>query len=89
MPNPTVLETNESGELQIPAGILGAGPRARFRLEHEGDALRLVPEAPRPFWETASPSERVRTFRDWVARFPKRRGSAIPAEALRRENLYD
>ena len=86
---PTVLETNESGELQIPAGVLDAGPHARFRLEHEGKTLRLVPEAPHALWETLAPEERARTFRDWVARLPKRRGPAIPGEALRRENLYD
>ena len=40
MVEPTILETNASGELRIPAGVLGAGPRARFRLEHEGHALR-------------------------------------------------
>jgi len=89
MPKPTVLETNESGELQIPAGVLGAGPHARFRLEQEGEALRLIPEAQGPVWETASPEERARTFREWVARLPKRGGPAIPAEALCRENLYD
>ena len=83
----TVLETNESGELQIPAGVLGAGPRARFRLEHEGEALRLIPEARRGSWERMPPGERVRTFRDWVAQLPKRSGDAIPAEALRRESL--
>jgi hypothetical protein len=89
MAEPTILETNASGELQIPAGALGAGPRARFRLEHEGNALRLIPEASRPLWESLAPDERVRTFRDWVTRLPKRKGPAIPAEALRRENLYD
>jgi hypothetical protein len=89
MPEPTILETNASGELQIPAGVLGAGPRARFRLEHEGEALRLIPEARRPFWESLPPGERARAFREWVARLPKRTGPAIPAEALRRENLYD
>jgi hypothetical protein len=89
MAEPTILETNASGELQIPAGALGAGPRARFRLEHEGDSLRLIPETHPKLWETLAPQERARTFRDWVARLPKRRGPALPAEALRRENLYD
>ena len=89
MAEPTILETNASGELQIPADALGAGPRARFRLEHEGDALRLIPEAPHALWETLPPHERARTFRDWVTQLPKRRGPATPAEALRRENLYD
>jgi hypothetical protein len=89
MAEPTILETNASGELQIPSGVLGAGPRARFRLEHEGQALRLVPEAPHALCETLLPQERARTFRDWVARLPKRKGPPIPAEALRRVNLYD
>jgi hypothetical protein len=65
MAEPTILETNASGELQIPAGALGAGPHARFRLEHEGDALRLIPEAPHALWDTLPPRERARTFRDW------------------------
>jgi hypothetical protein len=59
------MNTNESGELQIPAGVLGAGP------------------------EDLTPEERVRSFHDWVARLPKRKGPPISAEALRRENLYD
>lgn len=87
MTEPTSLETNARGELEIPAGVLSAGPHARFRLEEEGPILRLVPEA-HPHSETRSPDERARTFHEWVARLPKRRGPAIPAEALRRENLY-
>jgi hypothetical protein len=88
MTEPTILETNARGELQIPAGVLGAGPHARFRLEQEGQTLRLVPET-HCLWETLPPGGRVRAFREWVARLPKRRGPAIPADALRRENLYD
>lgn len=89
MVEPTILETDASGELQNPAGALVAGPRARFRLEQEGNALRLVPEAKRALGATLPPHERARAFRDWVARLPKRVGPAIPAEAMRRENLYD
>jgi hypothetical protein len=89
MAEPTILETNAKGELQIPAEVLGAGPRARFRLEHEGPSLRLVPEARHALWESLPPHERARTFRDWITRLPKRKGLPIPAEALRRENLYD
>ena len=85
---PTILETSPRGELEIPAGVLGAGPHARFRLEQEGRTLRLVPEA-HPLRGTLSPDDRARAFHEWVARLPKRRGPAIPAEALRRENLYD
>ncbi|SPE25410.1 hypothetical protein SBA3_1190030 [Candidatus Sulfopaludibacter sp. SbA3] len=88
MAEPTILETNASGELEIPAGVLGVGPHARFRLEHDGEVFRLIPEV-QPNAETVSPSERARTFRDWVAQLPKRRGPAVPGEAWRRENLYD
>jgi hypothetical protein len=88
MIEPTILETNARGELEIPAGVLGAGPHVRFRLEQEGQTLRLVPETHR-LWETLSPVDRVRAFHEWVAGLPKRRGPAIPADALRRENLYD
>jgi hypothetical protein len=88
MTEPTILETNAGGELPIPAGVLGAGPHARFRLEQEGRTLRLVPEA-HPLWETLSPDDRACTFHEWVARLPKRKGPAIPAGALRRKNLYD
>ena len=86
---PTILETNATGELQIPAGALGAGPGARFRLEHEGNAIRLIPEVKRALWETLSPEERARTFLDWVARLPKRGSPPLPAEALSRESMYD
>ena len=88
MVEPMILETNARGELEIPAGVLGAGPHARFRLEQEGQILRLVPEA-HTLWESRSPAERARAFHEWVARLPKRKGPGIPAEALRRENLYD
>ena len=86
---PTILETNATGELQIPAGALGAGPGARFRLEHEGNAIRLIPEAQQALWETSSPQERARKFLDWVDGLPKRGSPPIPPEALSRENMYD
>jgi hypothetical protein len=89
MAEPTILETNASGELQIPARVLGVGPRARFRLEPEGPAFRLIPEGPQTALENLPPDERARAFREWVTHLPKRNGPAIPPEALRRENLYD
>jgi len=75
MIEPTILGTNANGELEI-------------RLEQDGQTLRLIPET-HTLRETLSPDERARTFRDWVAGMPKRKGPAIPGEALRRENLYD
>ena len=85
---PTILETNTRGELVIPSALLGVGPLARVRLEQEGPALRLIPERTRT---TTAPEidEQVRAFREWLAGLPKRQGPPIPADALRRENMYD
>ena len=88
MAEPTILETNDSGELEIPAEVLGAGPRVRFRLEHDGRVLRLIPE-PYTLMDGLAPDQRARAFRDWVSRLPKREGPAISGDALRRENFYD
>jgi hypothetical protein len=86
--DPTILETTASGELRIPASILRTGPATRFRVEHEGQALLLIPEQAEP--SAALPAgERASAFHNWVASLPKRQGPAIPAEALRRESLYD
>jgi hypothetical protein len=88
MTEPTILETNAQGELEIPAGILGAGPHVRFRLEQDGQSLRLVPEPP-PLEATQSANARAQAFHEWVAGLPKGSGPALSAEALRRENFYD
>lgn len=85
----TILETNDSGDLRIPAAVVGAGPRARFRLEHEGEALRLVPEVRVRLWEVLPAAERVRALREWVSGLPRRGKPPLASEALRRENLYD
>lgn len=68
---------------------MDAGPRARFRLEHEGNALRLIPEGQPALSESLSRGERTRAFLYGVAQMPKRGGPPIPAEALRWENMYD
>jgi hypothetical protein len=88
MAEPAILETNAKGELEVPAEVLRAGSHARFRVEQEGEVVRLVPEALH-VPETRSPVERVSAFHEWVSRLPKRKGPAIPDGALRRENLYD
>jgi hypothetical protein len=48
----------------------------------------ILPDRQRPFYETASPEEWVRAFREWAASH-KGTGTPIPDEALRRENMYD
>ncbi len=89
MAESTIIETDARGELRIPAGILRVGPYARFRVEHEGPALRLVPETRQAVAQDSPAEERIRVFRDWVSGLPRRGAPPIPAEALRRENLYD
>ena len=87
MDDGTILETNDRGELEIPAGVLGAGPHARFRLQHDGAALRLIPEA--FVGQEVSPESRAATFRRWVTQLPARTAAPIAADELHRENLYD
>jgi hypothetical protein len=84
---PMILETNANGGLEIPASILNAGPRARYRVEQEGSVVRIVPEAPDN--EALTPEMRAQRFLAWVEQLPKREGPPIPADALRRENMYD
>ena len=45
--------------------------------------------APAFVWAALPPADRARAFHEWVAQIPKGSGPAIPAEALRRENIYD
>ena len=66
-----------------------AARRGQEADEYISDLLsELLQVQPRPFYETASPEEWVRAFREWAAGH-KGTGSAIPDEALRRENMYD
>ena len=41
----------------------------------------------KPFWETATSEERAEAFRQWASRH--KGGPGLPAEALRRENMYE
>lgn len=89
MPVPTIIETNDIGELQIPARVINAGPHTRFRLEQDGNVLKLIPESSPKGWKSLTQSVRSRAFQDWAEKLPARNGPEIPDEALRRENLYD
>lgn len=41
-----------------------------------------------PFRQNATPAERSRDFREWVAGLPKA-GNSLPDEAFDRENIYE
>ena len=65
-------------------------PHVRYSLEEENGDLKLklkVTEEATPFWATATPEERVADFRQWVASHTD--GPNLPAEALRRESIYE
>jgi hypothetical protein len=66
-----------------------AARRGQDAGEYVSDLLsEMFRERPRPFYETASPEEWVRAFREWAASH-KSTAPPIPLEALRRENMYE
>jgi len=85
-----IIETNEEGAIHLSAELLGERkPHTRYVVEVEGDTLTLRPESSaRPFWATATPQERAEVFRRW-ANTKRPPAPPLPAEALRRENIYE
>jgi len=84
-----VVELTADGAIQLPANVLEQiKPLSRFELETQDGTLILRPAEREPyFWETATPEEWVANFRQWVA--SHKDGPNLPAEAFRRENMYD
>ncbi|MCX7428413.1 MAG: hypothetical protein NTW96_22640 [Planctomycetia bacterium] len=85
-----ILEVGDDGVLRVPGEWLaGAGPHARFELDVLGDVAVLRPAGgERPFWRQATPSQRADAFAEWAsAALPE--APDLPAESLRREELYD
>jgi len=83
-----VVEVNEDGALYLPAELIGyVEPHTRYRVEPQGEALLLRPEAGfQPFWMTATPEERVKRFEEWVS--SHKDGPNLPDEAISRESIY-
>ncbi len=44
---------------------------------------------PRPFYETATPEEQAAAYLEWARSHTDMTAPPIPAEALRREHLYE
>jgi hypothetical protein len=84
------LETNDDGGLHLPPELIGgARPHAKFELDGFGGIWLLRPaDRQQPFWQRATPQQRVEAFRRWVDS-PRPPAPDLTDESLRRENLYD
>ena len=69
-----VLEVDAQGTLHIPLELLGGvNAHTRYIVEIQAETVILRPEKyraeqPKPFWETATPEERAKAFREWASR---------------------
>ena len=85
-----ILEVSDDGVLHVPGELLaGAQPHAQFELDVLGEVVVLRPAGKeRPFWRRATPGERAEAFEQWASTsLPD--APDLPAEALRRESIYD
>ena len=83
------VETSDDGAVHLPPeSIGGVRPHAKFDLEVLGDVLVLRrADKGRPFWQQATPQQRVEAFRRWVES-PRPPRTDLPDESLRqRESL--
>lgn len=85
-----VLEINQQGVLQIPSDILPhIQPHTRYQVEIQGETLILRPQPNQPFWQTATPEQRVAKFREWVTQTKRPVPPALSDEAISRETIYN
>lgn len=85
----TIVEAGQEGALLLPAELLGRIPAAkRYIVTIEDDVIVVRPmRAAEAFWQTATAAERIADLRRWAA--GHRDSPGLPADALRRERLYD
>jgi hypothetical protein len=85
------LQADEKGELHIPASLLPeAAPLAKYDVEEKAGQIIIAKKQAseeKPIWETASPEERVKALREWVAGLPP--GPGLSDYAVSRESIYD
>lgn len=83
-----ILALNPDGSVTIPKEFLGnVGPDVRFRLELDGDVLRL--ERTRKLHEIEDPEERVKAFDAFMKRFAQKTGVSWPENYNVRDDIYD
>ena len=85
-----ILEVSDDGVLHVPGELLaGAQPHAQFELDVLGEVVVLRPAGTdRPFWRQATSRARADAFEQWANTSPPD-APDLPAEALRREGIYD
>ena len=85
-----ILEINQQGVLQIPSEILpDSQPHTRYRVEVQGETLILRPEQNHPFWQTATPEQRVARFREWITQTERPASPALSDEDVSRKTIYN
>jgi hypothetical protein len=84
-----ILEVSEDGSLHIPNEMLGGvGPHAQVEVEHIGDITLLRPTEVRLPPVGNSSAAKADALRSW-AELPRPNAPDLPAQALRREYLYE
>jgi len=97
-----IIQISESGTIQLPRDLLAQVRCGKpYLVQVEKATLKLTPSdepepsaappptpAPdKPFWATATTEEWLAAFHEWVD--SHKDGPGLPAEALRRETMYD
>ena len=85
-----ILEVGDDGVLRVPSELLaGAQPHVQFELDVLGEVVVLRRAgAERPFWRQATSGQRAEAFGEWASASPPDTPD-LPAEALRREGIYE
>ncbi len=85
-----ILEISQQGDLQIPADILPhIKPHTRYQVEIQGETLILRPQNKQPFWQIATPTQRVAKFKEWARQTKRPLRPILSDEALSRESIYN
>jgi len=89
----TTPQADENGNLRVPPALLPhAEPLAIYQLQAQKEQIIITKTTPetsekKPFWQTASPQQRVQALRKWI------KEAGTPAGfsewAVSRDSIYD
>lgn len=85
----TILETDASGGLHIPAALLPhAAPHRKYVVESELERVVVSDQqTASPFWQTSTPEVRAADILKWAA--SHKRGPNLPDSAVGRDAIYE